>query len=165
MRLRLHGCCWNVMRCGIYNVMCDVMICTSRRWEDVSLHSSSLLYNPYGMLSLGHAPLQKQIQKQRCGAAEPAGFFTAHTRLCSFVRAGWISHGAVARGSAGEEGSAGCWGSRRPGSTSSGDASSCFSATMTDLVSPAAALLCSSSWPLTQSRCSSCCFWSSVSRL
>ena len=164
MRLRLHGCCWNVMRYGIYNGMCDVMICTSRRWEDVSLHSSHLLYNPYGMLSLGHTPLQKQIQQQWCGAAEPAGlFFTAHSHLCSFVRAGWISHGAVARGSAGEEeeGSTGCWGSRRPGSTSSGDASSCSSATMTDihLISSHALFLA------IESRCSCCCFWYSVSSL
>ena len=132
---------------------CDVMICTSRHWDGktwafvaspiltlrdaVTWPHAIVEADPAGVVVVVVVVLQSQPGSSQLNAAS----------VRSGRAGGWISHGAAtARGSAGEEeeGSAGCWGSRRPGSTSSGDASSCSSATMTDLID--LMLLCSSSF-------------------
>jgi hypothetical protein len=132
-----HCPTWNLFQGGCHDDMHRWPVALGSHWrggedprqDDVSPFSRPV-YNPTRCSVLTTPRQQQRCRSRSSGAAHPPC-------LCSFIRPSvreWTSRGVgrMARGSAGEEeGSGGCSGTRWPGSASSGDASSCSSATMT----------------------------------
>lgn len=108
------------------------MISTSRRWAAMEGRDVRLGLSYISLPDALAWPRHCRSRSGSSGGAEHSSSHNSPQSLCLLIQPGWISRGARGSSAGEEEGSAGCWGSRRPGSTSSGDALSCSSATMTD---------------------------------